>query len=89
MKPFALAILAATLILVPAPAAEPERVSGANFPLAQKFTREFVSTLVQEVSVSPQWVGKTDLFWYSIKTPDGIKYWKIDPERRTKDPLFD
>ena len=89
MKPFALAILTATLILVPAPAAEPERVGGANFPLAQKFTREFVGTLVQEASVSPQWVGKTDLFWYSIKTPDGVKYWKVDPERRTKEPLFD
>src|SRR5436190_24068758 len=89
MNRFAIAALAAAVALAPMTAAEPERVSGANYPQAQKFTSEFVRTLVKEVSVSPQWVGKTDVFWYIVNSPQGFKYWKVDPERKTKEPLFD
>jgi dipeptidyl-peptidase-4 len=90
MKPLALAGLLAALALTPAaPAADSDRVTGANYPLANKFSREFVNTLVQEISVSPQWIGKTDVFWYTVNSPTGLKYWKVDPERRVKEPLFD
>src|SRR5271163_3222477 len=66
-----------------------ERITGANYPLAQKFNRDFVSQHVQEVSVSPQWIGKTDLFWYSARTSTGTRYWKVDPTKKEKTPLFD
>jgi dipeptidyl-peptidase-4 len=89
MNRFTLTALVAAVVMVSVSAAEPERVSGANYPQAQKFTSDFVRTLVKEVSVSPQWVGKSDVFWYVVNTPQGFKYWKVDPERKTKEPLFD
>jgi dipeptidyl-peptidase 4 len=66
-----------------------DRVTGANYPLAQKFNRGFVAQHVQEVNVSPQWIGKTDTFWYSARTATGTKYWKVDPAKKEKLPLFD
>src|SRR5580704_15190538 len=66
-----------------------ERITGANYPLAQKFNKEFVAQHVQEASVSPQWIGKTDLFWYSARTSTGNRYWKVDPAKKEKTPLFD
>src|SRR5690348_9690066 len=66
-----------------------DRVNGANWPLAQKFNKEFVAQHVQEVSVSPQWIGKTDTFWYASRTATGMKYWKVDPAKKDKAPLFD
>jgi dipeptidyl-peptidase-4 len=66
-----------------------DRIIGANYPLAQKFNKEFVSQHVQEVAVSPQWIGKTDLFWYSARTSTGTRYWKVDPAKKEKVPLFD
>ena len=75
-----------------ATAAEPERVTGANYPLAAKFSKEFVAQharLPVGPLVSPKWIGKTDGFWYSVPTSSGMKYWKVDPDKNTKEPLFD
>ncbi|HEV3436396.1 MAG TPA: DPP IV N-terminal domain-containing protein [Gemmata sp.] len=66
-----------------------ERIAGANYPLAQKFNKDFIAQHVQEVSVSPQWIGKTDVFWYSARTNTGTRYWKVDPTKKERGPLFD
>ena len=66
-----------------------ERVTGANYPQAQKFNSEFVSQHVQTASVSPQWIGKTDAFWYAARGNTGTRYWKVDPAKKEKAPLFD
>jgi dipeptidyl aminopeptidase/acylaminoacyl peptidase len=66
-----------------------DRVTGANYPLAQKFNKDFVAQHVQESSVAPQWIGKTDVFWYASRTPTGTRYWKVDPAKKDKSPLFD
>ncbi len=65
------------------------RVVGANYPLAQKFNAEFIAQHVQTVNVTPRWVGTTDVFWYSAATPTGTRYWKVDPAKKEKTPLFD
>lgn len=69
--------------------AETEKVTGANYPQATKFNREFVYQHVQEANVIPTFIGKTDQFWYSIRTPNGRKYFRVDPTRKLKEPLFD
>lgn len=69
--------------------AENEKVTGANYPLAAKFNREFVNQHVKEANVIPTFIGKTDQFWYSIRTPNGRKYFRVDPTRKLKEPLFD
>jgi hypothetical protein len=66
-----------------------ERITGANYPLAQKFNKDFVAQHVREVAVTPQWIGKTDTFWYSVRTPTGTRYWKVDPTKKERGPLFD
>src|SRR6187200_2935426 len=66
-----------------------EKVTGANYALAAKFSRDFIRQNVQEAAVLPQWIGKTDQFWYSVRTAHGVRYWRVDPARRMKDPLFD
>lgn len=81
----AAAFLVALAPIVPAQ----ERVTGANYPLAQKFNKDFVAQHVQEANVFPQWVGKTDSFWYSARTPTGTRYWKVDAVKTEKVPLFD
>ena len=65
------------------------RLVGANYPLAQKFNAEFIAQHVQTVNVTPRWVGTTDVFWYSAATPTGTRYWKVDPAKKEKTPLFD
>src|SRR5829696_3063407 len=82
---------AIVLVVCAAPlgAAEPERATGANHPLAAKFSRDFVRQLVQEATVFPSFIGKTDQFWYSVRTPSGTKYWRVDPAAKTRAPLFD
>jgi dipeptidyl aminopeptidase/acylaminoacyl peptidase len=66
-----------------------ERISGANYPLAQKFNRDFIAQHVQEASVVPMWIGKSDQFWYAARTATGTRYWKVDPVKKEKSPLFD
>ncbi|MBM3982506.1 MAG: S9 family peptidase [Planctomycetes bacterium] len=66
-----------------------ERITGANYPLAKKFNSEFISQHVQTANVSPQWIGKTEVFWYAARGNTGTKYWKVDPTKKEKAPLFD
>ena len=82
-------ILPLVFLALAASAAGQERVVGANYPLAQKFDRDFVTRHVQEASVFPQWIGKTDTFFYAARTQTGTLYWKVDPAKKEKTPLFD
>jgi dipeptidyl-peptidase 4 len=67
----------------------PQPITGANYPLAQKFTKEAVRLACVEANVFPQWIGKTDQFWYALRTIHGVQYWRVDPVKKTKLPLFD
>ena len=84
-----LALSAIFFVSIAAFAPAQDRITGANYPLAQKFNKEFIAQHVQEVSVSPQWIGKTDVFWYSARANTGTRYWKVDPAKKERVPLFD
>ncbi len=60
-----------------------------NYTLAARFVPSQVSKLVFDTSVMPHWFELSDRFWYSYETPDGTRYWMVDPLRRSKTPLFD
>jgi hypothetical protein len=82
------------VILVPAAAgpaagAETDRVTGANYKQAFHFSAEFLRQFVYDVSVNPNWIGKTDTFWYAYRTSKGTNYWRVDCRQATKVPLFD
>ncbi len=71
-----------------APAQEHEK-NRANWPLMEYFSTDFVNQYVYSSALQPHWIDKTDLFWYGWKDSDGVKYWLVDPKKRTKEPLFD
>src|SRR5262245_49589507 len=69
--------------------ADPERVTRANYKQALRFSTTFLRPFVYDASVRPNWIGKTDCFWYSFRTSKGVTYWRVDPARKTKLLLFD
>jgi dipeptidyl aminopeptidase/acylaminoacyl peptidase len=60
-----------------------------NWRLANQFTTEFLSQYTYSTSVQPRFIGKTDEFWYFWRDHDGGRFWRVDPVRRDKKPLFD
>jgi len=39
--------------------------------------------------VNPQWIGKSNTFWYVSNTPEGRVYTLVNALKKTKKPLFD
>jgi dipeptidyl-peptidase 4 len=70
-------------------AAEPERVTRANYKQAFHYSNTFLRQFVYDTSVTPHWIGRTDAFWYSYRTSKGTGYWRVDPRQAMKAPLFD
>jgi hypothetical protein len=85
----ALVLLAAALAPAAARAAEPQPVQTPNYKQATKYSDDFLRQFVYDTAVRPNWIGKTDLFWYSYRTSAGTRYWKVNSKQRSKDPLFD
>ncbi len=61
----------------------------ANFKLADKFTKDNVKKYTGSSQVMPNWIENSHLFWYSYKTANGKNFYFVDPEKRSKKPLFD
>ena len=85
--PSRFAIAAVVLWAALAPAAEP--VTGADYPQAFRYTPESLRPFLYDTSVTPNFLGKTDLFWYSFRTSQGTRWWRVDPRKAAKEPLFD
>ena len=45
--------------------------------------------LVYNAFVSPEWIGKSNCFWYQVKTRKGTEYFVVDAGNLTKVPAFD
>jgi len=69
--------------------AELKPVTQANYKQAFHFSDSFLQQFVYDAALTPHWIGKTDSFWYSYRTSKGTNYWRVDPARRLKAPLFD
>ncbi|MFA5814757.1 MAG: hypothetical protein WC865_03965 [Bacteroidales bacterium] len=61
----------------------------ADFRAAEKYGSENLGKMIGSSSVQPNWLKKSDLFWYSYKTGDANLWWMVDPAKKTKSPLFD
>lgn len=79
----------AALMAAHHPEAQDVRAWGANWQLAARFAPYKARSLTHATSVSPQWVGKTDRFWYQWENSDGTFYYIVDPARATKRQIFD
>ena len=60
-----------------------------NYELASRFLPEQVSKLVFDLAVTPRWFSESDRFWYSYQTPEGTRYYVVDPVKKSKTPLWD
>lgn len=60
----------------------------ANYELAQKFEK-MVEAFENDLTVAPQFINGTDRFWYRYRNSKDVKYWLVDPAKRTKVPLLD
>src|SRR5262245_42822716 len=84
-------LLALSLLPAVAPLAAqpPQRVTGANFKQASKYSPEFLRPFVYSTAVIPNWVGKSDVFWYEYRTAKGRQWVRVNPQQRLRAPLFD
>ncbi len=61
----------------------------ADFKASAKFSSTNLSKKVGSTSVRPVWLKDSEKFWYTYKTSDGNKWWFVDPDDKSKKPLFD
>lgn len=61
----------------------------ANYRLAAKFSKANVDARSYSTGIQPNWIGKSDEFWYAYRTSKGTMYYRVDPAKKTKKALFD
>ncbi|HYV38124.1 MAG TPA: DPP IV N-terminal domain-containing protein, partial [Gemmataceae bacterium] len=68
---------------------DPQPVKGANFKQAFRYSPEFLRQFVYSTSVTPNWIGKSDSFWYQYNTSKGKQWYRVNSQNAVKEPLFD
>lgn len=61
----------------------------ANFEAAEKFKSSNIRKMLKSTRVNPQWFNNSDKFWYTYSTTEGKKFYLVDPNKKTKELLFD
>ncbi len=69
--------------------AQNKPVENADYRLAERFSPTKISKMVFSTSVTPKWLKTGDQFWYTDTTSEGISYYLVDLDKRTKSFLFD
>ncbi len=90
-RSFGFIMMALILALLPASliGQELEPHVKPNYRQAAQYSSRYLRQFLYSTSVRPNWIGKTDHFWYSFKTSEGTNYYRVDPSAGTKEPLFD
>ena len=84
-----LALLPGLYATAQRPGHESNKVTTANYDLAERFSQKKVGQMVYSTRITPHWFAGSDRFWYSWKTAEGTKYWLVDPAAGRKSELFD
>ena len=71
------------------PPQQTTRVAGANWKQATKYSDAFLKQFTYSLSVEPQWIGKSDAFWYEYRTSQGKQWYKVQPKEAKKEPARD
>lgn len=74
---------------VPVEAQRDNRVTLPDYQQAALYSSSYLRQFVYDTAVRPNWIGESDQFWYSFRNSAGTHYWRVIPERATKEPLFD
>ncbi len=86
---FLLALLPGLYAAAQRPGHESNKVTTANYDLAERFSQKKVGQMVYSTRITPHWFAGSDRFWYSWKTAEGTKYWLVDPAAGRKSEIFD
>ena len=65
------------------------RAEDPNYRLAGRFAPYKIRELIHSTSVEPNWIEKSERFWYSGETGNGKNYYLVDPQAGTKTAIFD
>ncbi len=85
MRIHALALL---LLAVPAAAQQPRQITAEDYARAERRLAANTAPLVTGTAGPPTWTAE-GRFWYRSNTPEGARYFIVDPVRGTREPLFD
>ncbi|HEX8208677.1 MAG TPA: DPP IV N-terminal domain-containing protein [Longimicrobium sp.] len=85
MRIHALALL---LLAVPAAAQQPRQLTAEDYARAERRLAAHTTPLVTGTAGPPTWTAD-GRFWYRSNTPEGARYFMVDPARGTREPLFD
>ncbi|SDU47105.1 S9 family peptidase [Jiangella alkaliphila] len=61
----------------------------ARYAKAEALLPHHLKELVRTPRVTPQWIGRTETFWYRTRTAEGVRFVVVDAEAGTKRPAFD
>ncbi len=61
----------------------------ADFAAAEKYSAQNLAIKTGDMSVNPNWIEESDIFWYSYKTSAGKNFYYVDALKKTKQFLFD
>ena len=64
-------------------------IASEDYVRAEELLWPVLSAKIRNKSVSPNWLGESDMFWYRRDTPRGHEYVLVDPATGSKRPLFD
>jgi dipeptidyl-peptidase 4 len=69
--------------------AQNKPIENADYRLAERFSPTKISKMVFSTSVNPRWLKTGDQFWFPDTTSEGVTFYLVDLEKRTKTLLFD
>ena len=65
----------------------PAQVTPADYQRADSILK--LNDLVYNQVNSVNWIDSTSVFWYSVKTREGMTYTMVDAAKATRKPAFD
>lgn len=89
MKRLLIISIAAALCSTMGVKAEQPSAVVPNYDLAERFSPNKLYRMVPQTRVAPQWFRSSSKFWYWWRTPEGTKYYVVDPLKGTRDELWD
>lgn len=63
--------------------------TSADYQNAEKFLYCNVLKLVKNIDLRPNWINKSDIFWYQTQTKNGYKFIKVNPKNGKLSAAFD
>lgn len=64
-------------------------VTSEDYVRAERFMPQNVMKELYRMGVTPNWIAKSDRFWYKVNTREGKEFILVDPALNTRKPVFD